>query len=284
MNTSCIKSRPSNGYSDQKIDPTCKKKEQIHPNIVRSPNKQSKDKEDGSNKQKSNRPTPLNNINVRQSESPHLVTLSPNQVPIPTKCSAQLRKLIHSHSLTQPPKPLSPNLTSKSPTLVTRPEGGNRARADSCNSFSFTPYGSPGSSPRLRRKPLKETTRVSSVSSGSGLGEYAQLNQYKLEGAIGQGSYGIVKLAYNKEDDTHYAMKILSKKRLKRRAGIFRRGMPNRKVPGGPEKKMPEDPLQKVYREIAIMKKLDHPNVVRLIEVLDDPEDDNVYMGMHITL
>lgn len=26
------------------------------------------------------------------------------------------------------------------------------------------------------------------------------------------------------------------------------------------------------------MKKLDHPNVVKLTEVLDDPEDDNLYM------
>ena len=26
------------------------------------------------------------------------------------------------------------------------------------------------------------------------------------------------------------------------------------------------------------MKKLDHPNVVKLVEVLDDPEDDNLYM------
>jgi len=41
---------------------------------------------------------------------------------------------------------------------------------------------------------------------------------------------------------------------------------------------MAEDPLQKVYREIAIMKKLDHPNVVKLVEVLDDPEQDNLYM------
>ena len=36
-----------------------------------------------------------------------------------------------------------------------------------------------------------------------------------------QGSYGIVKLAHNKEDDNLYAMKILSKKKLKRRAGVF---------------------------------------------------------------
>ena len=33
-----------------------------------------------------------------------------------------------------------------------------------------------------------------------------------------------------------------------------------------------------MYREIAVMKKLDHPNVVKLVEVLDDPEDDNLYM------
>jgi serine/threonine protein kinase len=30
-----------------------------------------------------------------------------------------------------------------------------------------------------------------------------------LQGVVGQGSYGIVKLAYNQEDDKNYAMKIL---------------------------------------------------------------------------
>ena len=39
------------------------------------------------------------------------------------------------------------------------------------------------------------------------------------------------------------------------------------------------DGFVQVYREIAIMKKLDHPNVVKLVEVLDDPEDDQLYMG-----
>ena len=37
--------------------------------------------------------------------------------------------------------------------------------------------------------------------------------------------------------------------------------------------------LLQVYREIAILKKLDHPNVVKLVEVVDDPEEDNLYMG-----
>ena len=44
-----------------------------------------------------------------------------------------------------------------------------------------------------------------------------QLNQYKLMGLVGQGSYGIVKLAYNVDDDKNYAMKILSKKKLQKK-------------------------------------------------------------------
>ncbi|XP_018329338.1 calcium/calmodulin-dependent protein kinase kinase 2 [Agrilus planipennis] len=106
---------------------------------------------------------------------------------------------------------------------------------------------------------------------------YIQLNQYKLMDSIGQGSYGIVKLAYNEEDDTHYAMKIMSKKKLLKRAGMFGRMPPPRKD----SKQMSVDkdtPLRRVYREIAVLKKLDHPNVVKLVEVLDDPEEDHLYL------
>lgn len=34
--------------------------------------------------------------------------------------------------------------------------------------------------------------------------------------------------------------------------------------------------------EIAIMKKLHHPNLVALIEVLDDPEEDSLYMVLEM--
>ena len=36
------------------------------------------------------------------------------------------------------------------------------------------------------------------------LQDYVQLNQYHLKDEIGKGSYGVVKLAYNEEDDVHY--------------------------------------------------------------------------------
>ena len=46
--------------------------------------------------------------------------------------------------------------------------------------------------------------------------------------------------------------------------------------------KKAENPLDKVYREIAILKKVDHPNVVKLVEVVDDPKEDNLYMTFEL--
>lgn len=60
-----------------------------------------------------------------------------------------------------------------------------------------------------------------------------------------KGSYGLVKLAYSEEDSTHYAMKILSKRKLLRKAGLMGRGP-----------KKGTSPLDRVYREIAVLKKV----------------------------
>lgn len=43
-----------------------------------------------------------------------------------------------------------------------------------------------------------------------------------------------------------------------------------------------ESPLELIKEEIAIMKKLNHPNLVQLIEVLDDPTEDSLYMVMEM--
>lgn len=42
------------------------------------------------------------------------------------------------------------------------------------------------------------------------------------------------------------------------------------------------DALFLIREETAIMKKLNHPNLVQLIEVLDDPEEDSLYMVMEM--
>ena len=52
----------------------------------------------------------------------------------------------------------------------------------------------------MRRKPLKVTKQASTEHRDN----YMQLNQYKLMDQVGQGSYSIVKLAYNVAEDTNY--------------------------------------------------------------------------------
>ena len=50
------------------------------------------------------------------------------------------------------------------------------------------------------------------------------------------------------------------------------------KRPGG-RGPMP-DPLADIYKEIAILKKINHENVVKLVEVLEDPSEDDLILGM----
>ena len=93
-------------------------------------------------------------------------------------------------------------------------------------------------------------------------------------------------------------MKEFSKARLRRRAqsNILRHGprRPGRFPPQGgmdlsvsdrlSDQKAGEtrDALFLIREEIAIMKKLNHPNLVCLVEVLDDPDEDSLYMVLEM--
>ena len=89
-------------------------------------------------------------------------------------------------------------------------------------------------------------------------------------------------------------MKILSKKKLLQKAGVYGRLAPQRNKSGsktGSASCSPNSgtgtiahPLERVHREIAVLKKMDHPNVVKLVEVLDDPAQDNLYLGNNRTM
>uniref|UniRef100_A0A672FWQ6 calcium/calmodulin-dependent protein kinase n=1 Tax=Salarias fasciatus TaxID=181472 RepID=A0A672FWQ6_SALFA len=135
-------------------------------------------------------------------------------------------------------------------------------------------------SPRVARRPTVECKRVSISDSQ----DCIQLNQYKLKSEIGKGSYGVVKLAYNEDDDKHYAMKLVSKKRLMKQCGF-----PRRPPPRGPKAAQGEQPkilgpLERVYQEIAILKKLDHINIVKLVEVRVDETAESVAACIQITV
>eukprot|EP00071_Canis_lupus_P045643 XP_022279200.1 calcium/calmodulin-dependent protein kinase kinase 1 isoform X1 [Canis lupus familiaris] len=164
-----------------------------------------------------------------------------------------------------------PSLSARKFSLQERPAG-------SCLEAQGGPYATgPAShiSPRAWRRPTIESHHVA-ISDAE---DCVQLNQYKLQSEIGKGAYGVVRLAYNESEDRHYAMKVLSKKKLLKQYGFPRRPPPrgSQATSGGSAKQLL--PLERVYQEIAILKKLDHVNVVKLIEVLDDPAEDNLYLG-----
>ncbi|KAJ5043000.1 uncharacterized protein L3040_004389 [Drepanopeziza brunnea f. sp. 'multigermtubi'] len=154
-----------------------------------------------------------------------------------------------------------------------------------------------------QHREVKETLNARSAYTNNqddGKAEH-HINQYIIKDEIGRGSFGAVHLAVD-QYGTEYAVKEFSKSRLRKRAqsNILR-------SPHGPRRpghlaasgglnsplhrhsasdihKYQEagNPLYLIKEEIAIMKKLNHPNLVSLIEVLDDPEEDSLYMVLEM--
>lgn len=95
------------------------------------------------------------------------------------------------------------------------------------------------------------------------------INQYEVIEEIGRGMHGKVKLARNLETSDNVAIKIIPRFSKKRRLG----------------KVTAMSPQDKTKKEIAILKKIRHPNVVALLEVIDDPELKKIYMVLeHVEL
>jgi len=77
------------------------------------------------------------------------------------------------------------------------------------------------------------------------------LCSYKIGSTLGQGAFGIVKLATRANDpaNTEYAVKFIDKSQMD-----------------------DLDDVERIYRESAILTSLKHPNIIRLYEVLDASE------------
>ena len=92
----------------------------------------------------------------------------------------------------------------------------------------------------------------------------AYLNQYVVIKDLGRGAFGKVKLCLNSQTNELCALKCINRKLLRRKyAGQGR-----------------DKGAQAVRKEIAIMKKLSHPNVVRLREVIDDESGQYIFMAL----
>jgi serine/threonine protein kinase len=87
------------------------------------------------------------------------------------------------------------------------------------------------------------------------------VNQYVLFEIVGRGSFGKVRRCVSINSGATYACKIMNKRRLKkRRVGRF------------------STALAAAQKEIAVWKKLRHPNIVSLHDVVDDPASDRQYL------
>jgi len=108
--------------------------------------------------------------------------------------------------------------------------------------------------------------------------EYVRLAQYELREELGSGQYGVVRQVRCQQTNKDYAMKIISKRRLMKRSGFLR--IPPKRKSAGKSSSGPSaySPLEKVYREIALLRKINHANLVKLVDVLDAPGDGMLYM------
>eukprot|EP00644_Phytophthora_capsici_P017606 jgi/Phyca11/55643/gw1.42.310.1 len=114
-----------------------------------------------------------------------------------------------------------------------------------------------------------ETDRADVQVNSAGATSY--VNNYKIVNMLGEGTFSKVYLCQN-EAGNEFALKVINKSILKRKREYKR-------VDG---KLVLSNAFQKVQKEVAIMKKLAHSNLVRLYEVIDSPADDKLFLVLEL--
>jgi serine/threonine protein kinase len=89
------------------------------------------------------------------------------------------------------------------------------------------------------------------------------VNNYLFVKKLGQGSYGTVMLAKDITTEILYAIKIVDKSILSKKGKMMKQN---------------NTAMEDLFMEIAIMKKLKHPNVVQLHEIIDDETSKKLYI------
>ncbi|KAL4507237.1 hypothetical protein ABPG72_002030 [Tetrahymena utriculariae] len=92
-----------------------------------------------------------------------------------------------------------------------------------------------------------------------------QINNYIILKNIGHGAFGKVKQVFDTNTEKHFAVKIINRDKLKK-------------------KKLDRNKsaFSLIEKEIAICKKMAHPNIVKLYEYIDDQDEAKIYMIMDL--
>ncbi|EPY36579.1 protein kinase [Angomonas deanei] len=122
---------------------------------------------------------------------------------------------------------------------------------------------------RTRNSSVQETVLKNKSRSSDG---NRIINDYVVVGVLGKGSYAKVKLVQHINTRELYALKIIKRKRSNRSSTSN-----SLKKSSVKSTEMNQDDL---LREIAVMKFIDHPNVVQLKEVIEDTDLSRVYVIM----
>jgi len=144
------------------------------------------------------------------------------------------------------PKP--PEIPSAiSGSYVTQTRGGNVANQQSSYVSRNTkiPPRDISDYSQLRQRVLSGEGGSSARVSSRRTGEEPHIGKYRLLKTIGKGNFAKVKLAKHIPTGKEVAIKIIDKTQLN---------------PGS---------LQKLFREVRIMKTVDHPNIVKLFQVIE---------------
>ncbi|PFH51565.1 hypothetical protein AMATHDRAFT_142422 [Amanita thiersii Skay4041] len=108
-----------------------------------------------------------------------------------------------------------------------------------------------------------------------------RFNQYVRGERIGKGKHGEVYLCQDLENQGELAMKVVKRSSPRDRMKMLRRSYQQSVNSSSGEKGLPMNSTEHAIRkEIIIMKKCRHPNLVRLFEVIDDPQQDKIYLIM----
>ncbi|WWD08737.1 hypothetical protein V865_006850 [Kwoniella europaea PYCC6329] len=253
--------------------------------VVEYDSPEEEDEEEGLN---TTLPTPA--AKPKNRPRPSYQSLSPKPAAQP-QISTQMSESPMKESTLQLPESPDPSVSSSRPPSPSspryRPKGLHHRRTSSTHR-------------------VRETTDGTQTSTEDGT---RMINQYKIGRSLGKGAYAKVELGVDVGTGQEYAIKEFSKSRLHyqalqekhrqtsrgrirraqgpsgllRETAIRRAGeeqMPEQEgnQPWGGTKTIDEDPLGLIRREIAVMKKLDHPNIIHLYEAISVPTADALFL------